>query len=129
MRAQGLSTKLFDVIDRLSIPTEGRNYPHPLYHADRYYYHQYPLLFENKRVVIFLTDAPLDFMDLIKVRSVPIGFVGVTFETIFADRHYQSPLDFFIHDINHVRRMQAYSDIIVNNSMSESETLITSSSF
>ena len=95
--------RLMDKLDRLEPNTEAK----PLYHFDRYAYHRHNLL-ADPDVVLFPTLRELNFEDLIRVRSVPLGFVGITPSTIRADRHFQSPLDFWYHDLNHVRRMWAY---------------------
>lgn len=79
----------------------------PLYHFDRYAYHRHSLV-SDPNLIIFPTIKNLTFFDLIRVRSVPIGFIGVVSRTIRVDRHYQSPLDFWYHDLNHVRRMYGY---------------------
>lgn len=95
--------RLIDKIDRLKPNSNAV----PLYHMDRYAYHRHSLLADTD-VIIFPTLRNLTFQDLIRVRAVPIGFVGVIEETMRVDRHYQSPLDFWFHDLNHVRRMVAY---------------------
>ncbi len=79
----------------------------PLYHFDRYKYHYFSLP-SDPDLVIFPTIESLEPHDLVRVRSVPIGFIGVETTTVFADRHYQTPIDFFYHDVNHVRRMTGY---------------------
>lgn len=97
--------EFFDVVERVK---KDNKLP-PLYHFDRYLYHTYDLL-TNKDVILFPTIKNLTMEDLIRVRSVPIGFLGVTTKPIFADGHHQSSLDFYIHDFNHVRRMFAYTN-------------------
>jgi hypothetical protein len=94
---------LFDKVDRLSRPDEAV----PLYHFDRYAYHRHRMI-SDPRVVIIPTMMSLGFNELIRVRSVPIGFIGVTTRGFRVDRHYQTPLDFWYHDLNHVRRMVEY---------------------
>lgn len=94
--------KLFDKVERLTNPKAV-----PLYHFDRYAYHRHSLL-ADPETIIFPTLRNLTFENLIRVRSVPIGFVGVETKTVRVDRHWQSPLDFWYHDLNHVRRMNAY---------------------
>lgn len=79
----------------------------PLYHFNRYKYQQFGLL-ANKDVVLFPWAAPLSELDLIKNRPVPLGLIGVNLETQRADRHHNSPKDFWYHDINHIRRMWGY---------------------
>ncbi len=95
--------RLLDKLNRL----EPGSRAVPLYHFDRYAYHRHSLVADND-VVLFPTIKNLTFFDLIRTRSVPIGFIGVVSKTIRVDRHYQSPLDFWYHDLNHVRRMSAY---------------------
>lgn len=94
---------LFDKVDRLSRPDEAVS----LYHFDRYAYHRHRIV-SDPRVVIIPTMMSLGFNELIRVRSVPIGFIGVATRGLRVDRHYQTPLDFWYHDLNHVRRMVEY---------------------
>lgn len=101
--------RLFDKIERLENPNVV-----PLYHFDRYAYHRHSLLADTENI-FFPTMKSLSFTDLIKIRSVPIGFVGVTTKTIRVDRYFQSPLDFWYHDINHVRRLAAYLKLKMKN--------------
>jgi hypothetical protein len=94
--------RLIDKVERIHNPKAV-----PLYHFDRYAYHRHSLLADTE-IVVFPTLKPLSFTDLVRVRPVPFGFVGVVTETIRVDRHWQTPLDFWYHDLNHVRRMVAY---------------------
>ncbi len=96
--------RLLDKLNRL----EPGNKAVPLYHFDRYAYHRHALI-SDPNVIVYPTITELKMDDLIRVRSVPIGFIGVVSRTIRVDRHQQSPLDFWYHDINHVRRMQGYT--------------------
>lgn len=86
---------------------ESKRLLEPLYHFDRYKYHSFDLI-ANSEVIFWPTTFNLGFQELIRVRSVPIGFVGVETKTIRVDRHYQTPIDFWYHDVNHVRRMMGY---------------------
>lgn len=86
---------------------ESKRLLEPLYHFDRYKYHSFDLI-SNSEVIFWPTTFNLGFQELIRVRSVPIGFVGVETKTIRVDRHYQTPIDFWYHDVNHVRRMMGY---------------------
>lgn len=81
----------------------------PLYHTDRYIYHSYSIY--NSEFIYFPTIEELSMKDFIDVRIAPIGFIGVVTEPIFADGYYNSPLDFWFHDINHTRRLQSYNNI------------------
>lgn len=99
------SIRLFDKIERLT-----NSETVALYHFDRYAYHKHSL-FSDPEVVVFPTTKSLSFADLIRVRSVPIGLLGVSLKTLRVDRYNQSPLDFWYHDINHIRRLVAYLKI------------------
>lgn len=97
--------EFFDLIERQTNPNLKGT---PLYHRDRYFYHGWSLL-EDHRVVFWPTLKELSMRDLVIARCVPLGYLGVITKTIYADRHWQSPLDFFVHDLNHTRRMVAYT--------------------
>lgn len=96
------SLRLLDKVERLTNPNAK-----PLYHFDKYLYHKQSLLADHD-VIVFPIVESLTEEDLILMRSVPIGFVGVQFTTVLVDRHYQTPLDYWYHDMNHVRRMWGY---------------------
>ncbi len=95
--------RLLDKLNRF----EPGNRAVPFYHFDRYAYHKFGI-FGDPDTIVMPVAQELGFYDLVRVRSVPIGFVGVVTETIRVDRHWQSPLDFWYHDINHVRRMSEF---------------------
>jgi hypothetical protein len=103
LEAIEMGLRLLDKLNRL----EPGNRAVPFYHFDRYAYHKFGI-FGNPDVIIMPVAEEIDFYDLLRVRSVPIGFLGVVTETIRVDRHWQSPVDFWFHDINHVRRMTEY---------------------
>ncbi len=103
LEAIEMGLRLLDKLNRL----EPGNRAVPFYHFDRYAYHKFGI-FGNPDVIIMPVAEEIDFYDLLRVRSVPIGFIGVVTETIRVDRHWQSPVDFWYHDINHVRRMTEY---------------------
>ena len=54
--------------------------------------------------ILFPTQTSLGVSDLIKVRGVPLGLLGIAPEPMYADGFYQSPLEFWFHDVNHARR-------------------------
>lgn len=43
--------------------------------------------------------------DLIKVRAIPLRFVGLSTEFLYVDEFWQSPVEFFLHDTDHSLRM------------------------
>jgi hypothetical protein len=76
-----------------------------LYHAHRYQYYSHFLKAETPDHVMLPTFYALGATDLLKVRGVPIGFLGVPPEVSWVDGFSQSPLEFWHHDVNHTRRM------------------------
>ncbi len=76
-----------------------------LYHSGRYEYYLHYLKAEAPRHILFPTTAFLGATDLLKTRGVPIGFAGINTEIAYVDGYYQTPFEFYIHDINHSRRM------------------------
>ncbi|HEY4964168.1 MAG TPA: hypothetical protein VIH90_05725 [Candidatus Saccharimonadales bacterium] len=79
----------------------------PLYHFDRYAYHRHSLMADPDTVLI-PTAENISYVDFIRTRAVPIGFIGVAGSILRVDRHQQTPVDFWYHDINHERRMDGY---------------------
>ena len=95
--------RFLDKVNRL----DPQNKAVKLYHFDRYCYHRHSLV-ANPDIILFPTTQELSLVDFIKTRVVPIGFVGVVSRTTRVDGHFQSPLDFWYHDLNHARRLWAY---------------------
>lgn len=95
--------RFFDKVNR----ADTENKAVKLYHFDRYCYHRHSLV-SNQNIILFPTMQELSLVDFIKTRSVPISFIGVVSRTTRVDGHYQSPLDFWYHDLNHARRLYAY---------------------
>jgi hypothetical protein len=58
--------------------------------------------------VFFPTIVSLGVTDFLKTRGVPISFIGINTEIERVDGFYQTPYEFFIHDVNHARRMQLF---------------------
>lgn len=81
---------------------------YPLYHTDRYLYHYNQVY--NPDFIYYPTIKTLKLSDFVATRATPIGFLGVNVGTVFADGYYLSPLELFIHDINHARRIKDYFD-------------------
>lgn len=75
-----------------------------LYHTLRYRSHLIHMLNKMPENILFPTCYPLGATDLIKIRCVPILFLGVTNVPVYADHYINTPLDFFTHDVQHVRR-------------------------
>ena len=76
-----------------------------LYHSGRYQYYLHYLKGTVPDHILFPSLAMIGATDLLKVRGVPIGFAGVNTEIAYVDGYFQTPFEFYIHDINHSRRM------------------------
>lgn len=94
----------FDLIQRTSVENVNKS---PFFHTRRYYYYQNMLLSEN--CVLFPSIYGIGSTDLIKVRCVPIFFVGVTSKQVFVDEYINTSVEFYFHDIQHARRMLYYN--------------------
>lgn len=95
---------VLDFFDNLERATKN-NIP-PLYHSDRYTYHDQNLQF-NPEFVAIPSECVFTLRDFVRLRSVPIAIMGVTAKTSFADSYYNSPRDFWVHDANHSRRLHS----------------------
>lgn len=78
-----------------------------LYHFNRYQYQLHGLL-ADPEVVVLPVFGDLSNEHIIRLRAAPLAIFGVTTKTLRADRHFNTPLDFAYHDINHARRMWGY---------------------
>lgn len=75
------------------------------YHNIRYrYYLTYMLDDAFPENIVFPTIHSIGATDLIKIRCVPILFLGVVTEPTHADQYKNTPLDFWAHDVQHIRR-------------------------
>jgi len=54
-------------------------------------------------IILFPTFDNIGATDLIKTRYVPVFFIGITTEPVYADEFLLTPSEFFFHDINHSR--------------------------
>lgn len=78
-----------------------------IYHYDRYYY-LLNLLINNENLILIPTTKTLKMEDFIYTRHIPVYFIGISHKNIFYDGRVQTPLEFFMHDINHSRRLYYY---------------------
>jgi len=80
------------------------------YHMYKYKYRMDELMGKIPDEIIIPTFAQLSATDLMKVRGVPIRFVGLSKDFIYVDEFEQSPEEFLMHDINHSYRMSQEDD-------------------
>ncbi len=114
--------QFFDIYHRYIDKALNRSVP--LYHEFRYLYYFDKLLELSTKgdVVIMPTYLSIGATPFITMRGPPIYFIGVSTELNHVDEFIQTPAEFFIHDINHSRRLyanslQAYKDYGYNMRM------------
>lgn len=89
----------FDLIERCD-----KNINTGFYHSFRYLYHFDKILFSAPKCFIFPTWFELGATDILKMSGCGIYIAGLNFKTEYVDEFLQTPGEFFIHDINHIRR-------------------------
>ncbi len=99
----------FDAVERCS-PSKANLRADPVYFLEHYLYQLGDVFNNTTRAVLIPTVRELSLADFIKVRSVPIGFLGVTTEVKRADNRNLSPLEFFVHDANHFRLVLQHNE-------------------
>lgn len=92
--------KIMSLLEPLFI---NNNYNH--YHSDRYLYHFYNI--HNMNYIYFPTIEKITIEDLNYIRPYPLGIIGINFDLEKADGYINSPLDYFYHDVNHIRRFES----------------------
>ncbi len=108
-------------------PKEKANAP---YHMYKYQYRMNELLSRVPDEIIIPTFSPLSATDLMKVRGVPIRFVGLSTDFIYVDEFEQSPEEFLMHDLNHSYRMMIEDEkYMLEHNLSREEFLLKQDSF
>jgi hypothetical protein len=95
------TVEFLDVLQRSNDPSRSPK----LYHSDRYEYYGHFLKGEIPDHIFMPTIASLGATDILRARCVPIGLVGVNTDITWVDGFYQTPYEFWLHDVNHTRRM------------------------
>lgn len=100
------------------------------YHMYKYQYRMDELLGKIPDEIIIPTFAPLSATELMKVRGVPIRFVGLSKDFIYVDEFEQSPEEFLMHDINHSYRMMEEDEkFLSSNNISKEDFLNKQNTF
>lgn len=95
----------FDNIERIA-----HNNNNPLYHADRYTHYEFSMK-HKEGIIVIPSSRVLSLEDLICLRAYPtLAFTGISTKTVFADGYHNTPKDFWVHDVNHNRRMISFDD-------------------
>jgi hypothetical protein len=78
----------------------------PHYHKYRYErMFEYCISMASQGLIMIPTFYNLGITDLLQLRPYPLFPVGIVMDLIHVDEFLQTPIEFFIHDINHIRRM------------------------
>jgi hypothetical protein len=93
-------TEFYDILIR-SLSNEP-----PYYHKYRYErYIEYTISRSKYGLILFPTYYSLGVTDLLKLRAFPLFPIGIQIKKLHVDEFQQTPSEFFVHDINHARRM------------------------
>lgn len=104
--------------------------PNASYHMYKYQYRMDEILGKIPDEIIIPTFSALSATDLMKVRGVPIRFVGLAKDFIYVDEFEQSPEEFLMHDINHSYRMMIQDEkYLAENNISKEEFLESQNKF
>lgn len=134
--------KFFDIVARINMnfydewATDTFNQQDPRKQQYAYFFnHKYKnhidqMLAKFPDEIIIPTYEHLWATDLMKVRWIPIRFIGLSNDFIYVDEFWQSPLEFLWHDGDHSLRM-AYEDekYCLENSLSPNELINISTIF
>lgn len=83
----------------------------PYFHTRRYlYYLKFMLDQYDKGHIVLPTYLSIGATDFVKIRCIPVYLLGSHPESEFADEYYNTPLDFFSHDVQHARRQLYYTE-------------------
>lgn len=80
------------------------------YHTYRYKYRLDELLQRTPYEIVWPTFEALSATDIMRVRAVPIRFLGLSTDFTYVDEFEQSPEEFMMHDANHSYRMVEEDD-------------------
>jgi hypothetical protein len=98
------SLEFYDVFYRAIDPKRSP----ALYHSGRYEYYTHFLEAAVPDHIMLPTPTSLGATDILKSRGVPIGLLGVNTDITWVDGYYQTPYEFYVHDVNHTRRMYQF---------------------
>ncbi len=120
------AVEFFDIVRRADDPTRSPK----LYHSHRYEYYGHYLKSKIPDHITLPTLVSLGATDILKTRGVPIGLIGVNTDVTWVDGFWQTPYEFWIHDINHSRRMfQFFSEAAEAQGLSVEEFAKVSDKF
>jgi hypothetical protein len=97
--------QFFDVVERTKTGISPG-----YYHSYRYLHYYHKLINSAPQAIIFPTYVYLGATDILKMLGSPVYIAGINFKTEYVDEFHQTPLEFYIHDINHIRRFWEASE-------------------
>ena len=110
IRAISMAVLFFDVKCRAEQHAAHPEVKYMPYHAFRYLHYLEKLLDSTTSVIIFPTWLGLGATNMMKQFGTAIYIVGINFQSQFIDEFTQTPMEFFFHDINHIRRFRDNSE-------------------
>lgn len=100
------------------------------YHMYRYKYRLDDIFSMIPSEIIIPTFASLSATDLMKIRGIPVRFVGLATDFLYVDEFEQSPEEFLMHDCNHSWRMiQEDNQACIDMSLSKDLLIEESNAF
>lgn len=139
MRAICEALAFFDVLARDAkgfyddMPSDGifehnpKEKKYASYHMYRYRYRLDKLLSWIPGEIVIPTFEELTARDLLRIRGVPIRFLGLSLDFLYVDEFEQSPEEFLVHDANHSYRMVLEDRKLLAEKGWDQERLITES--
>lgn len=121
IRAIYSAIKFFDFAERTTIESSNMQY----YHSYRYLYYLDRLIDQAPSLIIFPTYLNLSAIDMLKMFGSPIYIVGVNTKNEYVDEFLQTPAEFFIHDINHIRRFSENNEAKYEDAIKKGEDRMT----
>lgn len=115
--------RFIDTIDLMIRKTSDQSYP-SYFHRKRYFYYMEYCISKFPNIILFPTFDNIGATDLIKTRSVPVFFIGLSTKTIYADEFLLTPSEFFFHDINHCRIIYQQDEAYISHKNITKQQLI-----
>jgi hypothetical protein len=72
----------------------------------KYWHHCNDLISKIPDIILIPTPENISATDLMRIRTMPLYFIGISQDPIYVDEFWQSPLEFLIHDLNHAWKMR-----------------------
>jgi nicotinic acid mononucleotide adenylyltransferase len=108
--------KALEILDIMHRKYSNKRYIFPKYNFyNRYIYYLDVLTNKYPNVIIIPCIYNMGSSKLMEFRFTPYQICGINIGDIFIDESLQTPLEFFVHDINHSRRIYQQNEYFMNN--------------